>query len=118
MRDLKPVVKIVTAAGLLAAQAAPALAQCAMCKAAVSNSAEAARAAGGMNLGVLVLLVPPVIMFCAFIVALYRYRKAPDEAEAGYLSGAGEGDQGAGAHHKEEDERAAMKLRAGGLTHA
>jgi hypothetical protein len=116
MRDLKPVVKIMTAAGLLAAQAAPALAQCAMCKAAVSNSAEAARAAGGMNLGVLVLLVPPVIMFCAFIVALYRYRKAPDEAEASYCGG--EGDQGAGAHLEEEDERAAMKLRAGGLTHA
>jgi hypothetical protein len=114
MRLLKPVLKITPVAALLAGWAAPALAQCAMCKAAVAGSAEAGRVASGMNLGVLVLLVPPVLLFCAFIVVLYRYRKAPDEASR--LGG--EGDQGAGAQLREEDERAAMKLRAGGLTHA
>ncbi|HEX8137685.1 MAG TPA: hypothetical protein VF544_08855 [Pyrinomonadaceae bacterium] len=116
MRVLKPVLKIMSVAGLLAGLAAPALAQCAMCKAAVANSAEAGRAASGMNLGVLVLLVPPVLLFCAFIVVLYRYRKAPDEAGTSRAGSAG--GEGAGAHLKEEDERAAMKLRAGGPAHA
>jgi hypothetical protein len=119
MRDWKPVFKIMAVAGWLAASAAPALAQCAMCKAAVAGSAEAARMAGGMNLAVLVLLIPPVALFCAFMVVLYRYRKAPDEATASCLSG--EGDGGAGAHLKEDGEaagKASATLRAGDLTHA
>ena len=56
------------------------LAQCAMCRAAVGSSAEAASMASGMNLAVLVLLIPPVALFCALFVVAYRYRKAPDEA--------------------------------------
>ena len=55
------------------------LAQCAMCRAAIGNSAEAAAAANGMNLAVLVLLIPPVGLFCAFFIIAYRYRKAPGE---------------------------------------
>src|SRR5215210_4632550 len=56
------------------------LAQCAMCRAAIGNSAEAAAAANGMNLAVLVLLIPPVGLFCAFFIVAYRYRQAPGEA--------------------------------------
>jgi hypothetical protein len=51
-----------------------------MCRAAVGNSAEAAAAASGMNLAVLVLLIPPVALFCAFFFVAYKYRKAPEEA--------------------------------------
>jgi hypothetical protein len=119
MRDWKPVIKIMTVAGLLAATAAPVLAQCAMCKAAVAGSAEAARMAGGMNLAVLVLLIPPVALFCAFMVVLYRYRKAPDEARACCMNGDGEGD--GGVHLKDDGEEASgasAALRAGDLTHA
>jgi hypothetical protein len=53
-----------------------------MCKAAVTNSAEAASMVSGMNLAVIVLLIPPLAMFCAFFVAAYRFRKAPGEAPA------------------------------------
>ena len=63
----------------LAASASTALAQCAMCRAALGSSTEAAKASGGMNLAVLVLLIPPVLLFCAFFIAAYRLRKAPGE---------------------------------------
>lgn len=51
----------------------------------MGNSAEAAAAANGMNLAVLVLLIPPVGLFCAFFIVAYRYRKAPGEAVPGGL---------------------------------
>jgi len=35
-----------------------------------------------MNLAVLVLLLPPVALFCAFFVVAYRYRKAPEATAA------------------------------------
>lgn len=51
---------------------APVAAQCAMCRASVQNNAGLAR---GLNLAVLVLLVPPVTMFCSIIIVAYRHRK-------------------------------------------
>jgi hypothetical protein len=52
-------------------------AQCAMCKmAAASSGASAQRALG---IGSLVLLIPPVAIFCSFIVVVYRHRKAGEE---------------------------------------
>ena len=54
----------------------PALAQCAMCKEALANSAEAAASARQFNLGILVLLVPPVAMFAGIFVMVYRSGKA------------------------------------------
>ena len=54
----------------------PALAQCAMCKEALANSAEAAASAKQFNLGILVLLVPPVAMFAGIFVMVYRLGKA------------------------------------------
>jgi hypothetical protein len=53
-----------------------------MCRAALSSSTEAAKASGGMNLAVLVLLVPPVAIFCALFIVAYRLRKAPGEKDA------------------------------------
>ena len=48
-------------------------AQCSMCRASLTNSANA-RLVRGLNLGVLVLLVPPVTIFCSIFVLLRRYR--------------------------------------------
>ena len=66
---------------LLLASSVPA--QCAMCRAALagSNNAFFIR---NFNIGVLVLLVPPVTMFCSIFVVLKRYHREdqrPDSAE-------------------------------------
>lgn len=59
----------------------PAIAQCAMCRASLagSNNAYFIR---NFNIGVLVLLVPPVAMFCSMFVILRRHRLRDEEAEA------------------------------------
>jgi hypothetical protein len=49
-----------------------ALAQCAMCRASFGGNPAFAR---NLNLGVLVLLAPPVSIFCAIFVVAYRHRK-------------------------------------------
>jgi len=54
----------------------PALAQCAMCKEALANSPEAAASTRQFNLGILVLLIPPVTMFAGIFVMIYRSGKA------------------------------------------
>ena len=54
----------------------PALAQCAMCKEALANSPEAAAATRQFNMGILVLLAPPVTMFAGIFVMVYRLGKA------------------------------------------
>lgn len=73
---------VLGAAALVVVSCSDALAQCAMCKAAVASSADSASKASGMNLAVLVLLIPPLLMFCAFFIAAYRFRKAPGEIVA------------------------------------
>lgn len=57
---------------LLAAH--PALAQCAMCKAAIESSTDVAAASRGLNLAALVLLIPPVSIFAGLFGVFYRYR--------------------------------------------
>ena len=79
--------KILSLLGMAAAIAlllfAPeASAQCAMCRAALagSNNAFFIR---NFNIGVLVLLVPPVTMFCSIFVVLKRYHREdqrPDDS--------------------------------------
>lgn len=59
---------------LLAVWCEPALAQCAMCKQSVASSADGASAASGINLGVLVLLIPPVAIFAGIFGLVYRMR--------------------------------------------
>ncbi len=54
----------------------PVEAQCSMCRTALSNSNNAF--VRNFNIGVLVLLIPPVTIFCGIFVALKRYR-APRE---------------------------------------
>jgi hypothetical protein len=79
------IIEALGCAALTAVSSSAALAQCAMCKAAVASSADSASRANGMNLAVIVLLIPPLAMFCAFFVAAYRFRKAPGETLASDL---------------------------------
>jgi hypothetical protein len=51
-----------------------AMAQCAMCKASIENSTDAAAASKGLSLASLVLLVPPVTIFAGMFGLIYRYR--------------------------------------------
>ncbi len=53
-------------------------AQCSMCRASLAGSN--ANFIRNFNIGVLVLLVPPVAMFCSFFVILRRH-KLEDDAE-------------------------------------
>lgn len=51
----------------------PASAQCALCK--LSAAAGGARRAGALNAGILVLLLPPVGIFCTIFAVAYRRRR-------------------------------------------
>ena len=48
-------------------------AQCAMCRAALTSATDS-RFIRNFNIGVLVLLVPPVTIFCSIFIVLRRYR--------------------------------------------
>jgi len=48
-------------------------AQCSMCRAGLSTAANS-RFIRNFNIGVLVLLIPPVTIFCSIFVVLRRYR--------------------------------------------
>jgi hypothetical protein len=49
------------------------LAQCVMCRASIGQNSLFAR---NLNIGVLVLLVPPVAMFCTIFVLAFRHRRS------------------------------------------
>ncbi|HKO96247.1 MAG TPA: hypothetical protein VJU86_04605 [Pyrinomonadaceae bacterium] len=61
---------------LIAFISSSAAGQCSMCRTALagSNNAFFIR---NFNIGVLVLLIPPVTIFCSIFVALKRYRNEP-----------------------------------------
>jgi len=52
--------------------------QCSMCRAALAGSNNALFIKN-FNIGVLVLLVPPVTIFCSIFVVLRRYRSTDEE---------------------------------------
>ena len=56
----------------------PVDAQCSMCRAALTGSNNA-RFIRNFNIGVLVLLVPPVSIFCSLFIVLRRHRGGGDE---------------------------------------
>jgi hypothetical protein len=64
----------------LAAAAETALAQCAMCKESVAASDKAATLSSGLNLAVLVLLLPAVAMFVGLFGVFLRYRNPQDKS--------------------------------------
>lgn len=53
-----------------------ALAQCAMCKNAVAGSPSASRLSESLNFAIIVLLIPPVLIFCGIFFVAYRHRQA------------------------------------------
>ena len=75
---LKPVMFVLLAVAFLAALSTTAFGQCSMCRSALAGSSNAFFVRN-FNIGVLVLLVPPVTIFCSIFVALKRYKKADDE---------------------------------------
>jgi hypothetical protein len=63
---------VVAAVALLLADSS-AEAQCSMCRAALNNAANA-KFIRNLNIGVVVLFVPPVAIFCTLFIALKRHR--------------------------------------------
>ncbi len=74
MRTVKYIVLIaLVTIAILVMLAEPAFAQCSMCRASLAGSN--ASFVKNLNIGVLVLLVPPVTIFCAIFVVLKRRGK-------------------------------------------
>lgn len=57
--------------------ATDAFAQCAMCKASAANLDSVS--ARQLNISTLILLCPPVAIFCAIFVIAYKHRNPPDD---------------------------------------
>ena len=71
----------IAAVALLLVAVEPALAQCAMCKAAIEGSANAEEAARGLSLASLVLLIPPVVIFSGLFGLFYRFRNVQEKRD-------------------------------------
>jgi hypothetical protein len=67
------VLMVVTVAAVVLLLSTSADAQCSMCRAAL-NSTNNARFVRNFNIGILVLLIPPVTIFCSLFVVLRRHR--------------------------------------------
>ena len=74
----KAVVVIVGALAAVFVLSTSAFGQCSMCRTALAGSNNALFIKN-FNIGVLVLLVPPVTIFCTIFVALRRYKASDDE---------------------------------------
>jgi hypothetical protein len=61
-------------------------AQCSMCRAVLTGSNNA-RFIRNFNIGVLVLLIPPVTIFCSIFVVLKRHAKETDQSPESERSG-------------------------------
>lgn len=72
-RGLHIALIVVLAAAVVLLLGASADAQCSMCRAAL-NGSNNARFIRSLNLGVLVLLIPPVTIFCSIFLVLRRHR--------------------------------------------
>jgi hypothetical protein len=59
----------------------PAFGQCSMCRSALAGSSNALFIRN-FNIGVLVLLVPPVTIFCSIFVVLKRYKRADEGTDS------------------------------------
>jgi len=72
-RKWQTVLSLVVVAAVVLLLAVPADAQCAMCKAALSGSGNT-RFIHYFNIGVLVMLLPPVSIFVTIFILLRKYR--------------------------------------------
>jgi hypothetical protein len=73
LTGLRIVLFIAIATAVVLVFQSPVAAQCSMCKAVLSSSNNA-RFIRNFNIGVLVLLLPPVTIFCSIFVVLKRHR--------------------------------------------
>ena len=64
-------------AALAAARPETALAQCPLCRSALHDAGD--QAARTMNFAIVVLLIPPVSIFCAIFAVAYRKAKGDDK---------------------------------------
>ena len=80
LSPLTGIALLVLAAAFFLIYPPAAQAQCALCKAATTGLSDAG--AKNLNLAVLLLLTPPVSIFCAFFYAAYKRRNAPGEDES------------------------------------
>ena len=75
--DAKRVMRYVAMAAVMALGFAvfseSTMAQCVMCRASLTNNSAFVR---NLNIGVLVLLVPPVSIFCTIFILAIRHRRA------------------------------------------
>ncbi len=78
----KRLLLILAAIALLGLMADPAVAQCSMCRTALAGSNNSLFIRN-FNIGVLVLLVPPVAIFCTMFVALKRHKRRDEVADQG-----------------------------------
>ena len=76
LRSWHSLLIIVAVAAVVLVLAVPADAQCAMCRAVLTGSRDP-KLMRNLNIGVLVLLIPPVTIFCSIFVILRKYR-GPD----------------------------------------
>jgi hypothetical protein len=72
-RGLHMVLIVALVAAVVFLLAVPADAQCSMCRAAL-NGSNNARFIKYFNVGVLVMLIPPVTIFCSIFIVLRKYR--------------------------------------------
>jgi len=72
-RNCQPILIVVAVAAVVLLLAVPADAQCAMCRAVLKGSHDP-KLMRNLNIGVLVLLIPPVTIFCSIFVILRKYR--------------------------------------------
>jgi hypothetical protein len=70
---LRTLLFIVLAVGIVLLVSGDVDAQCSMCRAALTNASNL-RLSRAINRGVLVLLVPPVTIFCSIFILLRRSR--------------------------------------------
>jgi hypothetical protein len=69
------IIALAATATLVALGCYPALAQCAMCKATASGLDAAATKQ--LDTAVVMMVSPPVAIFCAFIYLTYKHRRPP-----------------------------------------
>ena len=74
LRGMRWLLFVVIAAGiLLLFTSVDVEAQCSMCRAALTSTANS-RLVRAINMGVLVLMIPPVTIFCSIFILLRRHR--------------------------------------------
>lgn len=74
------VVMVLIAAGMLAFLSLDASAQCSLCRASLSGAGND-KFIQGLNTGVLVLLLPPVSIFCSIFYILRKHNKESDHEQ-------------------------------------